>query len=110
MEWEYFQAALDRADPETSIEEIRRDVEMGVARVVRGERSAGLLYIRTPRLMHIRLAGGDMRELKQLEATVDAMAREHGCGAITTIGRTGWARALRDLGWEAMAYKEVRHG
>lgn len=109
-EWDYIQAALDRVDPETPLDEIRRDVETGVARLIRGERSAGVLYIRQPRLMHIRAAGGDMQEIKQFEATVEAMAREHGCGAMTLIGRAGWSRALRGLGWDAMAYKEVRHG
>jgi len=106
----YFQMALDRADPETPIDVIRRDVESGAARIVPGQKSACLVYLVYSKMLHVRLAGGEMDDLRAIEPTVELMARREGCSAVTALGRSGWGRALRDIGWTSMAYKELRYG
>ncbi|MBX7249340.1 MAG: hypothetical protein K1X35_09910 [Caulobacteraceae bacterium] len=45
---------------------------------------------------HVWLAGGDLGELKTMEASASAFARALGCHRITIHGRPGWARALPD--------------
>lgn len=40
------------------------------------------------------LAGGDLEELKEMEAVVSAWAKEIGCRYTTIYGRDGWERAL----------------
>jgi hypothetical protein len=44
--------------------------------------------------LHHWLTGGDLSELQQTEARIEAYAREQGFVAITTCGRRGWKRAV----------------
>ncbi|MDX2224598.1 MAG: hypothetical protein SFV21_17735 [Rhodospirillaceae bacterium] len=65
--------------------------------IVAGDRCAGIAHIdRFPRLtvLHVFLAGGDLAELKQMEAAIARQAKAAGIGRIEISGRRGWLRAL----------------
>lgn len=56
--------------------------------------------IAAPRVIHIWLAGGDLRELIGFTPGVAAFGRSMGCVAATLEGRKGWARALQQHGFK----------
>jgi hypothetical protein len=54
-----------------------------------------------PRHMQLEywLAGGDLKELKQMAAFIEAWARQEGITHAKITGRRGWSKALGD-GWK----------
>lgn len=60
------------------------------------------------RLLHVWLAGGDMRDLLALAPGVEAWGRAQGAQYATINGRKGWARALRRTGFEPHGDGELR--
>lgn len=49
----------------------------------------------------IWLAGGDLDECLEIEKTITEYAREQGCKVVEIHGRAGWARVLKDRGYQA---------
>ena len=47
------------------------------------------------------LAGGDLGELKQMSKTVEDWAKRQSCDGTVIIGRPGWAKAMKDFGYES---------
>lgn len=80
-------------------------VARGLAVPIIGERSAMVVGIRVypsgMRVGHIAAAAGDMDELRDVIGPRAAQwGRERGCRMAMLEGRPGWARALKDHGWE----------
>jgi hypothetical protein len=52
--------------------------------------------------LHIpQLGGDDFFEFRdQLDLVITAIAKDFGCDQLRVIGRRGWVKALKDLGWE----------
>lgn len=50
------------------------------------------------RVFHVFLAGGELRQLKQMVDSLESFANGLGCHSIMISGRTGWARVLKDHG------------
>ena len=74
----------------------------GRAQLWRGERSAFVTQLvggPEPYVL-VWLGGGALRELLALAPGIEAWARVQGARAARINGRTGWARALRRLGFE----------
>lgn len=61
--------------------------------------------------LHVFLAGGNQKELKELDPFVVEWAKNQGCSALTFTGRMGWAKSkMRDIGFETthvMMSKEI---
>ena len=53
--------------------------------------------------VQVLAAGGDMDEINGLLAEIEQEARESGCEVITTVGRTGWKKTAKQLGWNHVA-------
>lgn len=71
-----------------------------------GERSAAVTeIIRHPRFKELRfwLAGGDLDEIRSAIPDVEAFAIVAGCSRFSILGRPGWGRALKDLGYTEAA-------
>ena len=49
---------------------------------------------------HCFLAGGDKHEIEAAESMLNKNAKALGCKTMTIVGRAGWARELRKLGWK----------
>lgn len=76
-----------------------------------GKRSAFVTQLFTneePAIL-VWLAGGDIRELLEMQPGLEAWARAQGCVAAWINGRKGWARALRKTGFEPRG-DELRKG
>lgn len=103
----HLQAALAQSSEGFTLDDLRHEVVTGNALLWPGKDSAAVTYVRPLRAMHIWLAGGDMRELKDMSASLEHLSREHGCDAIMAGGREGWGRALRSLGYNSYVLKEL---
>ena len=56
------------------------------------------------RALNIQCAGGDILDewFEQIEAIANSLAKEHGCNNIYIIGRAGWARKMKGLGYKTI--------
>lgn len=53
------------------------------------------------KVVHIFLGGGKLQEVLDIYRYVVQWAIDQGCSSLTTTGRKGWARVLKDEGWES---------
>lgn len=76
----------------------------GDSQMHQGERSLAITEIidhPRARVLHVWMAAGDMEELfDALYPRVEAFARFHGCDRITMVGRIGWQRAAKRIGFQ----------
>lgn len=84
--------AIERGGEGVSIEDLRQMVDAGRAGLIPGERSAAIVQV--AKTFHTWLAGGDLGELRRMEAAASDWARANGCSRMTIRGRKGWERAL----------------
>jgi hypothetical protein len=65
-------------------------------------------WLSTEGYVEIKLVGGrdHRRWLKQLDEAIGAAAREAGASRLVGIGRAGWLRELRHLGWDRIGAVE----
>ncbi len=103
---ELLRPALETERPLLRIDDLRAQLEASNARVWAGERSAIFTqFTAYPQVAELICeagpAGGDLHEIREMIPRIEAWARVSGCTqAMITAGRRGWARALRDLGYE----------
>lgn len=66
--------------------------------------------VQYPRLraLHVFLAAGDLTEIKDMESSLISFAKSLKCSAISMSGRKGWAKALKELGWQESHITLVR--
>ena len=101
----WLQAALERAPPTHTLDDVKVEVRCGNAKFWHGRASAAITQIEvSPRTkaLTVWLAGGDLAELRdEMLPRAEAFAREQGCRFVAVTGRPGWARALgyRPLHW-----------
>lgn len=86
-------------------EDIQAAVESGQMVAWPGERSVVITEIvlnpNGRKDLHLFLAAGNEKELKDLHALILDWGRTEGCERATIIGRHGWSRSwlTKDLGW-----------
>ena len=109
-EWDrcapWLQGALAR-DPTHSLDDVRALCESSPGRFQfwPGARGACVTQIIDQpqfRELHIWLAGGDLGELAESHACVEAFAKAAGCKRITSFVRPGLVRALAQLDYEPL--------
>lgn len=106
MSYARFREMLAEANPPEfyPIHWLDRQVEMGLAHPITGDKSAMVVGVRLypggARIGHIKAAAGDMDELMTvLGPQAEEWGRAHGCQTAMIEGRPGWSRALREHGW-----------
>lgn len=101
------QAALEHDPEKHTIEDIEQAIEEGRALLLEGENSAMVCEIVETRSLHVFLAGGNLTELRSGDEQLGSLAQALGCSQVTIMGRMGWARALRDLGYRMLLAKDA---
>lgn len=89
--------AVDYADGTHDEADLLNGIRQGDFHLWVGERSAVLTeFVEYPRLRALRffLAGGDLGELREMEAVIASKARGWGVKRLEIGGRPGWKRAL----------------
>lgn len=112
----YLQAAIeyDRSRG-YDLSDIKDRVMLGDLQLWRGDDWAAVTEVLNyprRRTVLIHLAGGKLTSMVQANDDLEEFARVMGADYIEIIGRKGWARRLRDMGYEEAAVhlvKEVPH-
>lgn len=52
------------------------------------------------KVLHIFLAGGEMDQILDMEASIIKWGQLQGCSSLTLAGRKGWVRALANRDWK----------
>lgn len=87
----HLEAAMARGD-QLPLDVVRGALERHDAHLWPGERSAAVCE--PVRSYHLWLAGGELRELLEMERTAAEWARSQGFDQMTIRGRAGWGRVL----------------
>lgn len=107
MTWDRISKALDYDVEAYDIEEIKKWVDSGAYQVWEADNSTLLTH-------GINLAGGglgvkvvaaagNIGEIVGLLEAVEQEARASGCEILTTIGRRGWDKTAKKIGWNNVA-------
>lgn len=111
---DHVEAALEYSQGTHTAEDVLEQISTGELQLWPGKDSVVITQIITfPRkkVLHIFLAGGNQKELKEMDPYVVQWAKDQGCTALTFTGRLGWARSeMRDIGFElthVMMSKEI---
>ena len=99
----WIEAAANEAPWPDTIEQIEQKIERGVLQFWPGEKAAAvteIAEINGSKIMFLVLAGGDMTELVTcIEPALCRVAVEMGCSHIANMGREGWKRVCKPLGY-----------
>lgn len=112
----FLQDALDRSGNEYTLEQVRARLDDGRTQFWPGRRSAAvteIVQVGEKLVLNCWLAGGDLDELRDMIDAAEVFAARMGCDSVQVSGRKGWVRALRDKGYEPIAYtveKELTDG
>jgi len=110
----WIEAALEYCYGTHSIEDIEAGIEAGEFHFWPGKNCAFVTEIaQHPRMkiLNLFLAGGDLAEITEMEASIIAWAKTLGCTRVIQIGRAGWMKTYRNLGYRVTpmigAYKDL---
>ena len=111
---EWLENALDYAHGTFDIQNVFEDVMNGNAQFWPGENSAVVTQIvpyPKKKVIHFFLAGGDIKELQDMEPGIIEWAKSQGCEVVTLSGRPGWTKSfLNNIGYrctQVQMYKEI---
>lgn len=94
---QWLQGALNHAGGTHTLADIEVGIREGRFQFWPADRSAAVTeVIQYPqrRVLHLFLAGGDLNQLRDMEASATEFARHMGCEAMSIAGRRGWVKAL----------------
>ena len=103
--------AIEHSNGELDLDHMYKrllDSEMVLLTISEGDRIVASLTVEKrdfpsgKRIMNITTAGGADLHLwmADLDGIMDQLAIEHGCSEIYIVGRPGWLRLLKDIGYE----------
>lgn len=100
---DWIEAALEYSAGTHSFKDIVDGVLSGKFKLWSNDRACVVTHlIDSPQklILHFFLAGGDLSAVRELEDLAIKWGEDNHCDSATLIGRKGWAKALRDNGWE----------
>lgn len=104
----YVQVALDRTEGEIGLSDIHKmilDREMQLWITVEDKRITGALvtqiieYPQTKACRYVTLGGDLHGDFSKIDAVITEWATYNGCDRLELVGRRGWVRAMRDMGY-----------
>lgn len=105
------EAALEYDSNGHTIEDVERSIAEGRSVLLSGENSAIVFDVSDVRLLHVRLAGGTLGDLRVAGIQqVEDLAKEYRCDSVVVSGRSGWARVLRERGYQMVLVKDIKDG
>jgi hypothetical protein len=96
-------AAIDQSLGLQSIEDVERLIAEGVYQFWPAARSAvitEIILFQQTKVLMVRIGGGDLSELIEMEKTFCKFARANGCKKIMGEGRLGWQRVSERMGYQ----------
>lgn len=109
----FVSAAVDKSHGELTIDSVKAKVETGeiaIATVFNDDDLVAAIsfdiieFDSGLRAINIQCAGGELMSewFEQVEAIANCLAKKHNCNKIYIIGRQGWARQMKSLGYEIL--------
>lgn len=105
-EWErcrpFIVAAIEISLGLQSIEDVERLINEGVYQFWPGRRSAlitEIVQFQQAKVLLVRIGGGDLGELIEMEKSLCQYASAMGCTKIMGEGRKGWQRVCEKMGY-----------
>lgn len=86
-----------------TLDDVARAIAENRAQFWPGENAAIVTEIDSlaqTRIVRVWLAGGDMEEVLAMAKGIESWARLQGCKKVLVEGRQGWAKVLKDQGYE----------
>lgn len=99
----WLRAALERSGGTHTITDVVEAVSEGRMQFWPAPRGCAVTeIIKYPgkKVLHIFLAGGELDQIVDMDNSAVEFARMNGCTAMTIAGRKGWAKVLKDKGYE----------
>ena len=100
----HVEAALEYSQGTHDAHDVLEQIAKGELQLWPGKDTVVITQIITfpkKKTLHVFLAGGNQKELKELDPFVVEWAKEQGCSALTFTGRMGWARSeMKEIGFE----------
>jgi hypothetical protein len=100
--WPWLEAALRHGGDRHTKESIWAGIVRGQYQFWPYGRSAGITHVDvypTCSVLQLWLVGGELDDVLAHEPELAAWAKAVGCAAMQLVGRPGWAKALRALGY-----------
>ena len=94
--------ALNYANGTHDFEDVAKEVKVGTMQLWSGEKGCAvtqILIYPKKKVLHVFLAGGEMNQIIDFQASAVEFGKINGCTAISLAGRKGWAKVLAKHGW-----------
>lgn len=101
----WIEAALEYSGGTHIFEDVAESILSGHMQLWSAERGCAVTEIIVyPRkkILHVFLAGGEMDQILDMQASAAIWGKAEGCTGMTIAGREGWKRVLKDYGYKPM--------
>jgi len=99
----WLEAALERSNGTHTLADVVQSVAEGKMQFWPAPRGCAVTEIVSypgKKVLHIFLAGGDLDQIVDMDSSAVEFAKMNGCTGVTIAGRKGWARVLKDKGYQ----------
>lgn len=99
----WIEAALERADGTHTLNDVIENIFKGSMQFWPAPKGCAITeIIQYPRkkVLHVFLAGGEMEQIVDMDGSAVQFARANGCSGMSIAGRKGWARVLKEKGYQ----------
>ena len=99
---DWIQSALDKGGNTHDFKDIVDGVLSGHMQLWPGEKGCGVTEIVVypkKKVLHVFLAGGEMKTILEMEKDAIKWGKSQGCEAASISGRIGWKKVLDEYGW-----------
>lgn len=100
---EWLQAALDHGGNSHDVEHIEEGIRCNQFQAWFAEDAVlvtELIDYPNYRVVHVFLAGGSLETILQMRPDIERFGQHFGCKYLSINGRPGWARALKEFGYD----------
>lgn len=99
----WIEAALERSGGTHTFEDVKTAIEQGLMQLwptPGGCIVTEIIDYPRKRVLNVFLGSGELEQILDMHASVEAWARAQGCVSLVMSGRWGWKRVLPKHGWK----------
>lgn len=101
----WIEAALKYSGGSHDFDDVADNVRKGIMQLWPSERGCivtEIVVYPKKTYLNVFLAGGELDQILDMDASVKEWAKKHGCTGAMMSGRIGWKKPLADLGWKIL--------
>jgi hypothetical protein len=99
----WLEAALERSGGTHTLEDVVQSIQTGAMQFWPAPRGCAVTEVVNypqKKVLHIFLAGGEMDQIIDMDSSAVEFAKMNGCTGMSIAGRKGWAKVLKNKGYE----------